>query len=106
VIKITKWEGGRLVTSEYEPSVLPPKRRREPQAPDEATVVGIINYLKLAESDGQRYRDVLDEFMKTLPAATMKQVAAKRMSCRPPRTKIEAKKLLIKAYNLSALSPR
>lgn len=106
MIKITKWEGGKLVTSEYKPSAPAFKRGREPQAPDEAIVVGIINYLKLAESDGRRYQDVLDEFMKTQPAATMKQVAARRMSCRPPRTKIEAKKLLVKAYNLSALSPK
>jgi hypothetical protein len=73
------------------------------KTPDEHTIVGILNYLKLAESDRLRYRDVLDEFMKTQDAATMKAVAARRMGCSVPKTKAEAKRMLVHAFNISAL---
>lgn len=103
---ITRFDGKKWIKEEI---VILPKAPRKPSAhrqPDEATIVGILNYLKLAESDWQRYRDVLDQFMKEQSAATMKEVAARRMKCGVPRTKVDAKRLLLLALNLSTLSKK
>lgn len=99
--KIVRPDGNGWV--EFNPKPAGEKQKRRTKRSDDDTIVGILNYLKLAESDRIRYRDVLDEFMRTQDAATMKEVAARRMNCPVPKTKADAKRLLVNAYNISAL---
>jgi len=101
---ITRFDGKKWVKEEFAILTEAPRKPSASSKSDEAAIVGMLSYLRLAESDWQRSRDVLDQFIIDQPAATMKVAAARRMQCGVPKTKAEAKQLLIKAFNLSTLS--
>lgn len=65
-------------------------------------VVGIIDILNIASADGGRFKDVLDGFRTQQNAATMIEVAWRFTGGARPKTKIEAHRRLVTAYNEKA----
>tara|TARA_R110001606_G_scaffold151261_1_gene291680 strand:+ start:866 stop:1234 length:369 start_codon:yes stop_codon:yes gene_type:complete len=76
-----------------------PKKKIRSDAASNEIIVGIINILNIASADGDRFKDILDGFIHSQNAATMIEVAWRFAGGVKPRTKVEAHRQLVSAYN-------
>lgn len=78
------------------------KRKIAGQVAPNETIVGILSILDIASADGARFKDVLDGLRKQQNAATMIEVAWRFTGGVRPKTKTEAHRRLVTAYNKRA----